>query len=141
MVGKLSAEGLNQQMDFITMAGDTSIVYQGRNVPYGHALAGQPGAPVRVTAAMTVGFAPDGARIFGVLNSVEPDKTCRVGKGGIQEFRIGATAPAVGAGVVAGTGNVVRAAAPAVAAEVTAASFNVVVDVDAVRGIAWVDLG
>lgn len=132
MVGRVSAEGLYGQLDTITMVGDATIAFQGRSVPYGNALAGEPGAPVGLTDAMTVGLIETGTP-YGVLIRVEADKTVVVGKGGVQAFRIGATAPTPGSAVEAGAGNVVVDAATG--------GIGVVIDVDEANGIAWVDLG
>lgn len=129
MAGVLSAEGLHDQMDFITMAADGTISYDGRSTPYGSAEAG---FAVAITGNMQVGLATANEP-YGVLIRVEPDKTAVVGHGGIQEFKIGGTPPTAGSKVVAGAGGiVVDAVAPA--------GVGRVVDVDTARGIAWVDL-
>lgn len=136
MVGKLSAEGLHGQFDFITMAGDASIVYAGRDVPFGHALAG---APVGLVGPMQVALITSGTP-YGVLVRVEADKTVVVGKGNSQEMNIGATPPTVGRPVVAGAGNVV-VAPPAATANSEPLGAGTVIDIDVDRGICWVDFG
>ena len=136
MAGTLSVEGLHGQFDFITVAGDGSISYDGRDVPFGSNDAGK---PVALTGDLQVGLAADAAVPYGSLIRVEADKTCVIGKGNVQEFNIGGTPPTVGSAVVAdGAGNVRDANGAATPAEV---GTGIVLHVDATRGIAWVDLG
>lgn len=130
MVGKISAEGLHGQFDFITMATDDSITFDGRDVAMGTAKAG---APVGLVGLMRVGLITSGAP-YGVLVRVEPDGTALIGKGGVQEFKIGETAPEAGDAIVAAAGNTIAAGADG-------AGVGTVVDVNEAKGIAWVDLG